>query len=119
MTPAPARQPLHAVDEIDLRDPSLYIDRELSLPSSTIACSSRRRTRFDPLSASRFLCISSTNLDEFFEIRVAGLMQKAELGSTPAWMPTRCSRSEVLTRDSASVPTSSCDEQYRVLNESC
>jgi polyphosphate kinase len=36
----------------------------------------------------RFLCISSSNLDEFFEIRVAGLKQLAELG-TPATGPDR------------------------------
>lgn len=32
----------------------------------------------------RFLCISSSNLDEFFEIRVAGLMQKIEGGMESA-----------------------------------
>jgi len=29
----------------------------------------------------RFLCMPSTNLDEFFEVRVASLMQKLEAGS--------------------------------------
>jgi polyphosphate kinase len=36
----------------------------------------------------RFLCISSSNLDEFFEIRVAGLKQLLELGSAQS-RPTR------------------------------
>ncbi|MET0281347.1 MAG: polyphosphate kinase 1, partial [Steroidobacteraceae bacterium] len=43
----------------------------------------------------RFLCISSSNLDEFFEIRVAGLKQLAELG-TPAAGPDRRSPDEQL-----------------------
>ncbi|MDZ7768262.1 MAG: hypothetical protein U5K38_03955 [Woeseiaceae bacterium] len=32
----------------------------------------------------RFLCISCTNLDEFFEIRVAGLKQRLEIGAPAA-----------------------------------
>src|SRR5690606_4747453 len=37
----------------------------------------------------RFLCISSSNLDEFFEIRVAGLKQMEELGSVVAPLLTQ------------------------------
>ena len=32
----------------------------------------------------KFLCIVSTNLDEFFEIRVSGLQQRLEAGAAPA-----------------------------------
>ncbi len=48
----------------------LYQARDLSLP---------------PLERLRFLCIFSTNLDEFFEVRVGGLVEMLELGaaSTP------------------------------------
>jgi anhydro-N-acetylmuramic acid kinase len=52
--------------------------------SSTVRVLSRRRTIAMPLlERLKFLCISSTNLDEFFEIRVAGLKQRLEVSSTP------------------------------------
>jgi polyphosphate kinase len=55
----------------------------------------------------RFLCISSSNLDEFFEIRVAGLKQLAELGSdVAAQLAGIRARAEQLI-----------DDQYRRLNE--
>jgi polyphosphate kinase len=63
----------------------------------------------------RFLCISSSNLDEFFEIRVAGLKQMLGVGSTQAG-PDGILPPDLMTaiaqRGHALV-----DEQYRVFNE--
>ena len=55
----------------------------------------------------RFLCISSSNLDEFFEIRVAGLKQLEELGGDVATLlaQIRTSAARLI------------EEQYRCLNE--
>ena len=63
----------------------------------------------------RFLCISSTNLDEFFEVRVAGLMQKLEAGVTQT-DDDRMSAKEVLRQVNISAHDL-VDNQYRVLND--
>src|ERR1700685_3905017 len=54
--------------------PQTFINRELSALEFN--------QRVPLLDRLKFLCISSSNLDEFFEIRVAGLKQLLELGST-------------------------------------
>lgn len=63
----------------------------------------------------RFLCISSSNLDEFFEIRVAGLMQKILGGMEGAGIdglsPTQ--EMDVITRAAHALVT----KQYRLLND--
>jgi polyphosphate kinase len=82
-TKAPARPrakpALVATPEIDLEDPSLFINRELSLLEF------QRRVlaeAADPgnklLERIKFLSIFSSNLDEFFMVRVAGIMQQVE-----------------------------------------
>jgi len=69
--------------EDDLEDPRLYLNRELSL-----LCFTRRVLELarDPevplLERVRFLCISCTNLDEFFEVRVASIRQRLQHGAT-------------------------------------
>jgi polyphosphate kinase len=63
----------------------------------------------------KFLCISSTNLDEFFEIRVSGLKQRIEVTSTPAG-PDDLSPGEVL-RDIRTITTQLIHDQYALLND--
>lgn len=64
----------------DLRDPSLYISRELSQLEFNQRVLEQAKDPTTPLlERLRFMCISCTNLDEFFEIRVAALRQQQHL----------------------------------------
>ena len=70
------------MDAPDLKSPSLYFNRELSFLEFNRRVLAQAFDESVPLlERLRFLCISSSNLDEFFEIRVAGLKQLLELGS--------------------------------------
>ena len=65
-----------------LRSPQNFINRELSsLEFNQRVLAQSLDPRVPLLERLNFLCISSSNLDEFFEIRVAGLKQLLELGS--------------------------------------
>lgn len=70
------------MDQPDLRSAENYINRELSLLEFNGRVLAQALDEKVPLlERLKFLCISSNNLDEFFEIRVAGLKQRIELGS--------------------------------------
>lgn len=100
----------------DLKQPELYINRELSLLEFNWRVLEQARDLSVPLlERLRYLAISSTNLDEFFEVRVAGLIQRAELGSTQAG-PDNMSPSEILNAISERAHQI-VEEQYLTLND--
>lgn len=104
------------MDIPDLRAPEFYLNRELSLLAFQKRVLEQAKDPATPLlERLRFLCISSTNLDEFFEIRVAGLKQQIALGSFQA-RPDGLGPHEVLKRISSEAHEL-VNEQYRVLNE--
>ena len=73
----------------------LYINRELSqLQFNKRVFAQALDPTVPLLERLRFLCISCTNLDEFFEIRVAALKQHMEIGA-PALGPEKLSAETV------------------------
>ncbi len=104
------------MDDIDLKDPELYLNRELSLIQFQRRVLAQASDESVPLlERLRFLCISGSNLDEFFQIRVAGLMHRAALESSSGDY-------EHITPEQALQQIREeahdfVDEQYRVLND--
>jgi polyphosphate kinase len=69
------------VPALDLRDPSLYINRELSwLQFNQRVLHEALDPRTPLLERLKFLAIFSSNLDEFYQVRVAGLKRQAYAG---------------------------------------
>ena len=100
----------------NLASPDLFINRELSLLEFNRRVLEQAKTTDVPLlERLRFLCISGSNLDEFFEIRVSGLKQQEALGATQRG-PDNLSPTEQLQRI-ATLAHELVDEQYRVLND--
>ena len=65
---------------LDLDNPDLYLNRDLSLLEFNWRVLQQALDESVPLlERLNYLCISSTNLDEFFEVRVAGLIQQIEI----------------------------------------
>jgi polyphosphate kinase len=115
----PARTVAAAADAGDddpLRDPALYFNRELSQLDFNFRVLAQAQDDAVPLlERLRYLCISCTNLDEFFEIRAATVRHAQDFGTVPT-PPDGLAPATVLKRihDRAAELV---DAQYRCWNE--
>jgi polyphosphate kinase len=102
--------------KVDLTDPKLYLNRELSMLEFQRRVMALAVDADVPLlERLRFLTISSSNLDEFFEIREAGVREQLTQGMARTG-PDGLTPSELLRRI-GSVAQYLVAEQYRVLND--
>ena len=94
----------------------LYINRDLSqFEFSKRVLAQAQDPSVPLLERLRFLCITCTNLDEFFEIRVAALKQRIEIGAL-AQGPEKLSAHEVFDAIRSGM-LSVVEQQYELLNK--
>ncbi|MEZ4462046.1 MAG: polyphosphate kinase 1 [bacterium] len=103
-------------DELDLKSPEFYLNRELSwLQFNRRVLDLALDPSMPVLERLKFLCISSTNLDEFFEVRVARLKHQI-LGESLVAGPDGLSPAEQL-RLISQVTHTFVSEQYKAWND--
>lgn len=100
--PAETHPEIHA-EPRNLHDPALYLNRELAQLEFNFRVLAQAQDESVPLlERMRFLCISNSNLDEFFEVQVAVLRHHVAFGDAKAG-PDGTSPAELLARIRARV----------------
>src|SRR5688500_15963086 len=111
-----AKKPKSPAKRVTRHSPEHFLNRELQILEFNRRVLAQAEDRSVPLlERLRFLCIVSSNLDEFFEIRVSGLKEQIKLGAvstTPDGLePVRAFRL-IAARAQGIV-----ERQYRLFNE--
>ena len=102
--------------EADLADPGLYFNRELSHLQFNVRVLEQALDEAHPLlNRLMFLLIFSSNMDEFFEIRVAGLKNQILLGDDSTGADGRSPRS--VLAEISQIAHEQVARQYQILNE--
>ena len=101
---------------VNLDDPSLYLNRELSwLQFNRRVLEEAQDPTVPLLERVKFLAIFTSNLDEFFMVRVGGLQQKVQAGFSHGSGGDKLTPSDQLARIGDTV-RELVAEQYRCLN---
>ena len=103
-------------ESFELTSPELYLNRELSILDFNMRVLEQATDPSHPLiERLNFLLIFSRNLDEFFEIRVAGLLKQVSFGHIRSG-PDGLLPQEVLKLISE-ICHAAVERQYRILND--
>jgi polyphosphate kinase len=103
-------------ENFELTSPELYLNRELSILDFNMRVLEQATDPSHPLiERLNFLLIFSRNLDEFFEIRVAGLLKQVSFGHIRSG-PDGLLPQEVLKLISE-ICHAAVERQYRILND--
>ncbi len=103
------------MQEIDVSNPNLFFDRELSWVDFNYRVLEEAEDPSNPLlERVKFLCITESNLDEFFMVRVAGLMNIKKSGQEERSLNGQ-STSEIIMALSKKVSNFTA-KQYEVFN---
>ena len=113
---SPAPEPVDLPD-LDVTGPGRFFNRELSwLGFNWRVLEEAQNPRVPLLERLRFLSISATNLDEFYNVRVAGLRELAKAGNTtPAADGLTPAEQLVLINDNARGLLESQQDTYEAL----
>ncbi|NOQ65491.1 MAG: polyphosphate kinase 1 [Methyloprofundus sp.] len=103
-------------EAISLDDPSLYFNRELSLLEFNDRVLAQAKDESIPLlERLNYLCISCSNLDEFYEVRVASVIQIQEMDKFARFSDGLGTEEQL--KQISEQAHQLVDEQYRVLHE--
>ncbi len=102
--------------KLKLDAPEYYLNREISLLEFNSRVLQQALDESLPLlERLNYLCIASTNLDEFFEVRVAGLIQQLEIGDP--YLEADLVPADKVLKSIAIRAHELVAEQYRILNK--
>jgi polyphosphate kinase len=104
----------HAAGPLDHPHAGIFLDRELSqLAFNWRILGQAQDAALPLLERLRYLCIVSSNLDEFFEVRVASLIAKGRIEGEPCLNPQIGARLDRIAEECRLLVR----QQYAVLNE--
>ena len=101
---------------VSLDNPAYYINREISWLTFNRRVLEEAEDESNPLlERLKFLAITASNMDEFFEVRIASLLQQIEDGYTEAGPDglTLAEERDLMARETHAF----VDDQYRCWNE--
>ena len=105
---------LHRQADLAIAQSSIYLNRELSqLAFNRRVLAQAENPDVPLLERLRYLCIVSSNLDEFFEVRIASLIAQGQMDGEPETSPALAAALERTSIECHQI----IEKQYSVLND--